>query len=52
VYWDVTDVDAAVARVEELGGTVVDAPTDTPYGRMSTVTDPAGAQFKLRTPPA
>jgi len=23
---------------------------DTPHGRMATVTDPAGAQFKLRTP--
>ena len=24
--------------------------TDTPYGRLATVADPAGAQFKLRTP--
>jgi predicted enzyme related to lactoylglutathione lyase len=24
---------------------------DTPYGRLATVTDPVGAQFKLRTPP-
>ena len=52
VYWDVADVDAAVAKVQELGGAVVDAPVDTPYGRMSTATDPAGALFKLRTPPA
>ena len=52
VYWDVADVDAAVAKVQSLGGAVVDAPVDTPYGRMSTVTDPAGAMFKLRTPPA
>ena len=51
VYWDVADVDAAVANVESLGGAVVDPPTDTPYGRMSTVTDPTGAVFKLRTPP-
>ena len=24
--------------------------TETPYGRLATVTDPAGAQFKLRRP--
>ena len=52
VYWDVESVDAAVARVTTLGGALVDGSTDTPYGRMATVTDPAGAMFKLRTPPA
>ena len=52
IYWHVADADAAAARVTELGGTLVDGPTDTPYGRMATVTDPAGAMFKLRTPPA
>ena len=51
IYWDVDDVDAAVARVKALGGSVVDDAQDTPYGRLATVTDPAGAQFKLRTPP-
>jgi predicted enzyme related to lactoylglutathione lyase len=30
----------------------VDGPMDTPYGRMATVSDPAGATFKLRMPPA
>ena len=29
-------------------GSVVAALEDTPYGRLATVTDPAGAQFKLR----
>ena len=29
-------------RVKMLGGALVDGPTDTPYGRMATVTDPAG----------
>ena len=52
VYWDVADADAAVARVADLGGAVLDGPTDTPYGRMATVADPAGATFKLRRPPA
>ena len=52
VYWQVDDVDAAAGRVKVLGGTLVDGPTDTPYGRLATATDPAGAMFKLRTPPA
>jgi predicted enzyme related to lactoylglutathione lyase len=51
IYWEVEDVDAAVATVGSLGGSVVDGPQDSPYGRMATVTDPAGAQFKLRTGP-
>ena len=52
IYWDVDDVDATVALAKQLGGALVDGPMDTPYGRMATVTDPTGAQFKLRTPPA
>ena len=51
VYWEVDDVDAVAARVSVLGGSVVAEPTDTPYGRMATATDPSGAQFKLRTGP-
>lgn len=49
VYWAVDDIDATVAKVRALGGSVVAEPESTPYGRLSTVTDPAGAQFKLRT---
>ena len=52
IYWDVDDVDVTVALARQLGGSLVDGPMDTPYGRMATVTDPTGAQFKLRTPPA
>jgi uncharacterized protein len=52
VYWEVDDVDAAVAQVKALGGSVVMDPESTPYGRLATVTDPEGAQFKLRTPGA
>jgi predicted enzyme related to lactoylglutathione lyase len=47
-YWEVDDADVAVAMVEALGGSVVMDAEDTPYGRIATVTDPAGAQFKLR----
>ncbi len=48
VYWEVDDVDGAVGKVRTLGGAVVADPVDTPYGRLATVTDPAGAEFKLR----
>lgn len=47
VYFRVEDVDAALARVTEAGGTVVTAAEDTPFGRLATVTDPAGAIFRL-----
>jgi predicted enzyme related to lactoylglutathione lyase len=50
IYWEVGDADATVARVKALGGAIVLDASDTPYGRLATVTDPAGAQFKLRTP--
>jgi uncharacterized protein len=50
VYWEVDDADAVVTKVQALGGSVVMDATDTPYGRLATVTDPAGAQFKLRRP--
>jgi predicted enzyme related to lactoylglutathione lyase len=50
IYWEVDDAGAAVARVKALGGAVVMDVMETPHGRLATVTDPAGAQFKLRTP--
>lgn len=49
IYWEVDGVDAIVAKVKTLGGSLIAGPEDTPYGRIATVTDPAGAQFKLRT---
>jgi uncharacterized protein len=52
VYWQVDDADDAVAKVTALGGSVVAAAEDTPYGRIATVADPAGASFRLRTPPS
>jgi uncharacterized protein len=50
VYWEVDSTDDTVARVKALGGSVVMDATDTPYGRLAAAADPAGAQFKLRTP--
>ncbi len=43
-------MDAAVARVTELGGSLLRPVEDTPYGRLAEVADTAGASFKLRTP--
>ena len=47
VYLAVADTDAAVKTTEELGGSVVMPPHDTPYGRISMVADSTGAQFRL-----
>jgi predicted enzyme related to lactoylglutathione lyase len=50
VYFGVDDADAALARIVDLGGAIVMAAEDTPYGRLATATDPNGAQFKLVAP--
>jgi uncharacterized protein len=47
-YFGVEDTDAAVAKVEKLGGSIVVPGHDTPYGRLAQVTDPTGAAFRLR----
>ena len=50
VYFAVDDTDAAVTLATSLGGEVLDPARDTPYGRMATLADPTGAQFKLSGP--
>ncbi len=45
--WTVADVDAAVARVREAGGTVIDEPSQQPYGRSAQCTDDQGSRFYL-----
>jgi predicted enzyme related to lactoylglutathione lyase len=50
IYWRVDDADETIATLKKLGGSVVTGAENTPYGRMATVTDPAGAQFKLHSP--
>jgi hypothetical protein len=47
VYFGVADTDAALEQVGRLGGSVVAAPEDTPYGRLAAVADPKGAEFRL-----
>jgi uncharacterized protein len=48
-HWAVTfavdDADAVAAKTEELGGTVIVAPFDAPWVRMTVITDPQGATF-------
>ncbi len=47
IYFRVDDVDAALERVVELGGTIEEPAKDTPYGRLAAATDPTGTRFKL-----
>ncbi|MGJ9404443.1 VOC family protein [Arthrobacter sp. KK5.5] len=46
-YWGLADLDASIARATELGGSVLEAPADTPYGRMATLVDCCGATIKV-----
>ncbi|HEX3284482.1 MAG TPA: VOC family protein [Mycobacterium sp.] len=45
--WTVEDVDAAVARVREAGGAVIDEPSQQPYGKTAQCTDDQGSRFYL-----
>jgi uncharacterized glyoxalase superfamily protein PhnB len=45
--WTVDDVDAAVARVREAGGTVIDEPSQQAYGKSAQCTDDQGTRFYL-----
>jgi hypothetical protein len=50
IYIDVADPDATAAKVAGVGGTVLEEPVDTPYGRLATIADATGARIKLRRP--
>lgn len=45
--WTVEDIEAAVARVREAGGTVIEEPSQQPYGRSALCTDDQGSRFYL-----
>ena len=47
VYFGVDDADAALAKIEQLGGSVLLPAETTPYGRMAQAADPLGARFKI-----
>lgn len=51
-YFGVADTDAAVAAASELGGTILRAAEDTPYGRLATIADPSGATFCIMSVPS
>jgi uncharacterized glyoxalase superfamily protein PhnB len=45
--WTVADIDAAVARVREAGGTVIEEPSQQSYGRSAQCVDDQGVRFYL-----
>ena len=47
VYFRVADVDSALRGISRLGGTVLRAAADTPFGRLAEAADPMGARFNL-----
>jgi uncharacterized protein len=47
IYFGSDDIDRSVARATELGGTILRAPYETPYGHIATTADPYGGAFKL-----
>jgi predicted enzyme related to lactoylglutathione lyase len=49
IYFAVEDVDAALEKIVELGGKIVEPAQDTPYGRLAEAADPTGTLFKLIT---
>jgi predicted enzyme related to lactoylglutathione lyase len=49
VYFSVADVDVAVERVRELGGSTIMPPFEVEPGRMAVVADPGGAPFNVIT---
>lgn len=46
-YFAVASTDQSVEQVKSLGGTLQVPPFDTPYGRMSVVTDPQKSVFSV-----
>jgi predicted enzyme related to lactoylglutathione lyase len=50
-YFQVADVDIAVAAALAGGAHLTDPVADTPFGRMAGLTDPNGVEFKLAVPP-
>lgn len=46
-YWLVDDVDAACKVAVANGGTVVEEPADSPFGRLATLADCCGARFRI-----
>jgi len=45
--WTVTDIESAVQRVREAGGTVIEEPSAQSYGSSALCTDDQGVRFYL-----
>ena len=45
--WTVSDIDAAVVRVRDAGGTIISEPVRQHYGLMAECTDDQGGRFYL-----
>jgi predicted enzyme related to lactoylglutathione lyase len=45
--WIVAEIDTAIARVREAGGTVIDEPSQQSYGKSALCTDDQGSRFYL-----
>lgn len=50
VYFRVDDVGVALSRAQELGGTRIMEPTQTPMGRIAAFTDPDGNTVGVQSP--
>lgn len=51
MYIGVSDIDAAIAKIQKLGGSTLSPPIEVPnVGRMRTMKDPQGAMFSLIQP--
>lgn len=49
-YLQVPDTDAAIATAKELGGREVMPPAASPYGRLATIADQSGIEFRVLGP--
>jgi predicted enzyme related to lactoylglutathione lyase len=47
IYFGADDTDKALAKIVDLGGSIVQPAQDTPYGRLAQAADPTGALFRL-----
>jgi predicted enzyme related to lactoylglutathione lyase len=50
IYFAVQDTDAIAGKVPELGGAVLEPPSDSPQGRIAFIADDQGAQFRVIAP--
>lgn len=50
VYFAVENTDASIETALQLGGRIIQAAEDTPFGRMETLIDPTGSSFRIAQP--